>query len=191
MYRSDDEARIRRELNESKEKISSLNKEVLSSRKTIHDLHNQLAKLKKKSSYLSWIGEKIAGLWDDLKGLFPYLLMVVGFLFVCYPIYLTGSAISDHISRDRYVGTISSKEYHPPYTTYNTQCTTVGKVQSCRQVPVHHPENWTVDLSFDNEIRTYSIGRELFEEIERGHWLCLPDATLKDCNHGVDRAVYQ
>lgn len=191
MYRSDDEARLRRELSQSKETIASLNKEISSHKKEVNQLHAELTKLKRKSSFISWIVEIWYGFVDRVRYAIPYLLMFAGVCLFIGLVYFICSATIEYASRNRYVGTIVDKEYHPPYTTYTTQCTTVNKVQSCRTVPIHHPESWTVDLRNDNQVRSYTIDEELFDRIERNHWLCLPDATLEDCNHGHRRAVYQ
>jgi hypothetical protein len=191
MYRNDETAELRRQLREQQEERASLKSALAEYRQTIRSLHSRLEKYERKNGVGSWLKEKVATIFDWIRWNAKGILIVVGVLIGAALLTFLVIAAAEHTKRARYAGEIVEKTYHPPYTSTSRVCTSDARGhQTCTNHTTHHPARWTVDLLYGEHIHNYEISHSLYEQIEEKHWLCLPQATLQDCDHGRGTFVY-
>lgn len=190
MYRDDDVARLRAEVSDLTGRWTASQTRVreleLSERKLKHErdkAFEEARRLREKMSTTS----RLRGFFNE-HGSAVAKVIVVLVLLGCFAWFV--SYLFEEAAKAKYVGTVQHRDYIAAHYTSSEICSGTGNDRHCQTIRTYHPPTWWVTLRYQDQNHEYQISEELHDEVVRGHWLCLPQARLRDCNHGRDTVVY-
>ena len=107
---------------------------------------------------------------ETAQGLFILLVGGAAVLGAIYGLVRLSAGCQGCDNTPRGAGFATRKIHHEEYTT--VVCTSSRRgTTHCHTV--HHPERWQLDVTYEDETRSFDVSKRYFKDVRLGHWYCV------------------